>query len=86
MAFTMLWEWIRTRPICTLLIHSAITASIHVVRIRIQHFLLPVISVILNKDKCYYVATIQLDCTCTFILKSTIPYNVILMYNVSISC
>jgi len=23
---------------------------------------------------------------CTFILKSTIPYNIILMYNVSISC
>ena len=34
----------------------------------------------------YYVATLQMDCTCTFKLKSTIPYNIILIYNVSISC
>ena len=27
-------------------------------------------------------ATLQLDCTCTFVLKSTIPYNIILMHNI----
>ena len=29
----------------------------------------------------YYMATLQLDCTCTFTLKQTIPHNIVLFYN-----
>ena len=72
-SLTNVWHWQTTAPelMTTMIIHINLEQWINTLD-KIRYI--------------YYVAALQLDCTCTFILKSTSPYNIISMYNVSISC